>query len=177
MTISEYTDTFLPQIASLYVEGAMPLHALVDLDLWRQVFPDSAPTSAQQFHWYEVSLTCNPLQDGTLLLSYTLPEPLAKGEAKYAAIRINPCARDARRAVVYTLRKPASIYDEWDIHYLPLPNQQGKLDVKFRCKIEGTDSLRNFVFAVQQIPFLDAEYDSSWKTRLKGFFGGALTPQ
>lgn len=183
MTTIEFTDIFLPHLVRLYVNEEFPLHALVDTDLWRRVFPETAqvgePQQAAdpQFHWYEVRIACHPLQDQTLLLTYTLPEPAQKGEPKFVAIRLNTQTRDARRAVLYTLRKPASIFDQWDIHYLPLPNQQNRTEQKFRCKIEGTDSLRNFVLSVQHIDFLDNEYEHTWLSRLKSFFGSALTPQ
>ena len=177
MTITEFTDTFLPHLTSLYVEGSLPLHGLVDVDLWRQVFPEQGAAGSKQFHWYEVGLTCNPLQDQTLLLTYTLPQPIVKGHPKFVAIRIDPQARDARRAVIYTLRKPASIYDQWDIYYLPFPNQNSRQEQKFRIKIEGTDSLRNFVFSVQQISFSDSEYDNTWIGRIKDMIAGAVTSQ
>ena len=184
MTIREFTDIFLPNLASQYAEGDMPLHALVDMELWRRLFPDqgqgddySQELAADQFHWYQVSLTCHQLKDGTLLLTYTLPQPLLKGEPKFVGIRLKMGRDQERRAVLYSLRKPASIYDAWDIQYVPFPNRQHRIEQKFHCKIEGTDSLRNFVFTVQHQDYLDNQYDSTLLDKIKGLFGGALAPQ
>ena len=41
MNISEFTNIFLPQLLSQYIDGDLPFHALVDTDLWKQVFPET----------------------------------------------------------------------------------------------------------------------------------------
>ena len=184
MTIKEFTDVFLPNLALQYAEGDMPLHALVDMELWKRLFPDQSqphrPDTAiddDQFHWYQIQLACHRLQDETMLLTYTLPQPLLKGEPKFVGIRFMTGQDEGRRVVLYTLRKPNSIYDAWDINYVPLPNRQHRTEQKFHCKIEGTDSLRNFIFTVQQQDYHDNGYDSSLLDKIKTIFGGALTPQ
>lgn len=177
MTVTEFTDIFLPHLIRLWVNGELPLHGLVDIDTWRQVFPDRGSNPASQFHWYEIGLTSNMLNDQTMLFTFTLPQPLIKGAPKFAAIRLDPQARDARRATLYTLRKPASIYDQWDIHYVPFPNEQNKTEAKFRIKVNGTESLRNFILTAQQLPFIDGDYDTTWMTRIKNMLSGALSTQ
>lgn len=183
MTVLEFTDTLLPQLLQYYIEGEIPFHGLVDLDLWRQLFPDahdaaaaSTPTAADQFAWHNVRIAGHPLPDGTLLITYTLPQPEAKGEPKYVAIRIDRCHAE-RQAVLYTLRRPAGPRDLWDVHYLPLPNAQQLTEQRFRCKVEGADTLRNLVLTVQQLSLHDSLYDKTWLSRLKSFIGAALTPQ
>lgn len=165
MDILLFVDHFLPQIVSGYADGQLPFHSLVDFDLWRRIFPEG--NAEKQFHWYQVSLTCNPLQDGSLLLTFILPEPTASNEPKFAAIRLKPAANDKRRCIYYTLRKPASVFDQWDIYQLPFdssdatPDEPGHScrdrlpEPAFCRKIQDTDSLRNFVFSVQQEPFFE----------------------
>lgn len=177
MNTTGFTNDFLPHLTHSYVEGQLPLHALVDIDLWQHVFPDRSDATREQFHWYQVGLTCNPLKDQSLLLTFTLPEPINPSEARFIAIRLMPQEKTERRAVIYTLRKPKSIFDQWNIHYLPIPNKQDSMEQKFRCKIDGTDSLRNFVLTVQQIPFADTEYDKNWFSRIKDMIGSALSVQ
>lgn len=216
MNVIEFSDTLLPHLLLSYTRGEIPFHALVDLDLWRQLFPDDAArlddaeALAPQFDWHEVRIAGHSLPDGTLLLTYTLPQPKAPGDPKYAAIRIDrrqqptfhpdaptaddtatseadmadvaPAANDEPEqppvpAVIYTLRQPASPHDQWDVHYLPLPMGEAYLEQRFRCKIEGHDTLRNFILCVQQISFRDNLYQRTWRSRLKAFIEAALTPQ
>lgn len=175
MSISDFTDTLLPHLLRLYLGGELPFHALVDIDLWQQVFPVSPTSSTQQIDWKKIQLSSQPLTDGTLLLTYSLPQASRTGQPKYVAIRTNPEDRDSQRAVLYTLRKPIDVADCWDVFYLPFPNQEDKTEQRFRCKLEGEDSLCNFVKTVQQISFTDNEYDSSLLSRLKSFLRNALS--
>ncbi len=154
MTAHDFTDILLPHLIQLYTDGQLPLHALVDIDLWQQIFPERRPLASGHFHWYEVSLTCNPLQDQTLLLSFILPQPLVYGDPKFASIRIDPQSSDSRRSALYTLHKPASIFDNWSIRCLHFTADTEQTQQPSVIQMIGTDSLRNFVLAVQQIPFL-----------------------
>ena len=166
MTVSDFTDKFIPELAALYAEGELPLHALVDFDLWKQMFRQPGYNDgADLLNWYQVSFTCNPLQDGTVMLSFVLPEPLFRQQAKFAAIRLK--LRDANadamhHVVYYTLRKPDHTYDQWDVSYLSLPaGRQKKMQQEFLCKLDGPDTLRNFVYTVQRHDFMAPEYGVS----------------
>lgn len=177
MDISQFSNIFLPHLVALYVDGQLPLHGLVDLDTWKRVFIEKPTGTINQIHWYEISLTCNPLKDHSLLFTFILPEPRQKGQTKFAAIRLMPEAKGEIRATYYTLCKPANILDDWDIFYLPLSISQPKRELKFCRKIEGTDSLRNFVLTVQQTPFFDENYSKTLFEHLKDFILKAGTTQ
>jgi len=177
MDLNDFSKIFLPNLVSEYVKGTLPLHALVDLDTWKKVFPDKGYKQSKQFPWYQVEFTCNALKDRTILLSFILPQPKKYGEAKYAAIRLNPEEHAQRRAVYYILTKPQNYDDQWDIHYLPLPLGADKMELKFKQKITGTDSLRNFVYDVQQIPFDDDSYNKSIIDGMLDLFGNIFSSQ
>ncbi len=177
MNLNDFSKIFLPHLVSEYVKGTLPLHALVDFDTWKKVFPDKISKQAKQFHWYQLEFTCNALKDHTLLFSFILPQPKGYGEVKYAAIRLNPEEHAERRAVYYILSKPRNYDDNWDIYYLPLPLGAEKLELKFKQKISGTDSLRNFVYDVQQIAFDDDSYNRSFIGEVINIFGNILKPQ
>ncbi len=174
MNISEFTDIFLPHLLSDYVDGDLPFHALVDTDLWKQVFPETNNTTeAPGILWYQIQLNSFSLQDGSLLLTYTLPEPSHVGQPKFAGIRIN---RESREAVYYVLYKPKFYDDQWDIMYLPLPQGKQKMKMEFKCKIDGTSSLRNFVFTVQQQKFSSEDYGTTLMELFKRRLKDAITP-
>jgi hypothetical protein len=177
MDLNDFSKIFLPNLVSEYVKGNLPLHALVDLDTWKKVFPDKGFKQTKQFPWYQVEFTCNPLKDRTILFSFSLPQPKKYGEAKYAIIRLKPEEHAQRRAVYYILTKPQNYDDHWDIHYLPLPLGADKMELKFKQKITGTDSLRNFVLDVQQIPFDDDSYDKSIIDDIKNIWGNIFKSQ
>lgn len=177
MTKNEFTKVFLPHIIAEYIKGTLPFHALVDLDTWKKVFPDVELTQKNQIQWHEVVLTCNPLSDGTLLLSFVLPRPRNYEEIEYAAIRLNPQEHAVRRAVYYVLSKPPREEDNWDILYLPLSQESESFELKFKKKIRGSDNLCNFVHDVQQIDFDDNSYNWSFFDGLKSYFISMLKPQ
>lgn len=159
MTIRDFTHTFLPQLVLEYSQGTLDLHALVDVDLWKRIFPDQTDNSSdERFFWYQVRLNSFELKDSTLLLTYTLPTPMFKDQAKFCGIRVN---RQTRQAHYYLLTKPQSIEDQWDILWMPFPKASEKKKLEFLCKIDGTDSLRNFVLTVQHQDFDDASYGTS----------------
>lgn len=153
MNTTEFANILLPQLLKLHLDNELELHCLFDIDLWKKVFPDQMATDPEQIRWNQIQFTCNPLQDGTLLFTYILPEPTQKRQTKFAAIRLNPQERDERRAIYYTLRKPSSVLDPWDIYHMPISAGESKMQLKFLRKIEGGDTLRNFVFTVQQCSF------------------------
>ena len=164
MNIIELTHTFLPNLVKEYTAGHLDLHALVDFDLWRTIFPESANAPEEgRFLWYQIRLNAFVLKDDTLLLVYTLPVPLQKGHPKFVAIRLD---RDTRQAHYYLLQKPQSIEDQWDILWLPFPKAADRMKLEFKCKIDGTDSLRNMVLTVQQQPFTDDDYNDSFLSSL-----------
>ena len=177
MTKNEFTKVFLPHIIAEYIKGTLPFHALVDLDTWKKVFPDDELTQKNQIQWHEVVLTCNPLVDGTLLLSFILPRPRNYEEIEYAAIRLNPAEHAVRRAVYYVLSKPPRVDDPWDILYLPLSQESESFELKFKKKIRGSDNLCNFVHDVQQIDFNDDSYNWSFIDGLKKYVINMLKPQ
>lgn len=177
MTTIEFTQTFLPHLVELYVDGKLPLHGLVDIELWKRIYPEQLDSNLQKLHWDQIGFTCHKENNGILLITFMLPKPTCPGEALYLSIRLRPQARDTRRAVIYTLRQPANRQDAWDIYYLPLPNKQGKLEQKYRVKLEGEVSLRNYVKAVQQIAFDDDQYDDTIFGRLRKLLLNAITPQ
>ena len=159
MNISDFTHIFLPNLVKEYCDGELPLHGLIDVELWKQIFPDTAnPRELGHFFWYQIRLNSFGLQDQTLLLTFTLPTPLSKGQPKFAGIRLD---RNTREAHYYLLTKPQSVEDQWDIFWLPLPKGSQKMKLEFCRKIDGTDSLRNFVLTAQHIAFADNEYNSS----------------
>lgn len=161
MQFEDFTNIFLPHLIQEYVDGKLPLHALVDLDTWKKVFPVDFSLERTQFHWYQVSFTCNRLQDGTILLTYILPQPEQPKHPYFAAIRLNLNIRSDKHVVYYVLRKPQNVDDQWDIYYIPFPENKGKLELKFRRKIEDASSLRNFIYSVQQLSFHDNEYNQT----------------
>lgn len=175
MNISEFTNIFLPHLLSQYIDGDLPFHALVDTDLWKQVFPETnKPGEKPGILWYQIQLNSFALQDGTLLLTFSLPEPNQANLPKFAGIRLK---RETNEAVYYVLYKPKFYDDQWDIHYLPLPQGKEKMKLEFKCKIDGTSSLRNFVFTVQQLKFESEDYGTTLMDLLKRRVKDALSSQ
>lgn len=159
MNISEFSNIFLPQLVKDYSEGNLDFHALVDFDLWKQVFISPADATEEgRFLWYQIQFNSFELRDHTMLLTYTLPIPIKQGLPKFIGIRID---RTKRIAHYYVLTKPQNVDDAWDIFWMPFPKASSKMKLEFKCKIDGTDSLRNFVLSVQHLPFIDQDYDSS----------------
>lgn len=177
MDYSQFTNIFLPGLVSDYVNRVLPRHALIDFDSWKRFYPDIFPTSTSQVLWNEIRFTCDSLTDGTLLITFALPRPQKKGDAKFAAIRINLQEKEELHATYYMLCKPQDKDDAWDILHLPLPLGQDKMELKFLCKIEGQNSLRNFVRTVQQNPFDDNSYNKSFWDDIKVVLGGMFKAQ
>lgn len=178
MDIIQFTKIFLPNLASEYAKGTLPLHALVDVDLWKKVFPDGKGTRrSDKVHWQQVEFTCCQLLDHSLLFTFILPQPKRQGEPRFAAFRIMLASQSPRTIVYYLLTKPQSDDDPWDILYLPLPLGADKMELKFKQKISGQENLRNFVHDVQQIDFNDDSYAKSLFDDLRSIFGNMFRTQ
>jgi len=146
MNYKEFTQIFLPQLASEYRDGALPFHALVDVDLWRQVFPDFNAVPGQ-VQWYTVKLNAFSLNDAeqTLLLTYSLPERREKEEAKFIGLRINNMTHSLN---YYLLRRPSVVDEAWNLFQY---NFTEKKEI-FVQKIDCTDSLREFRNFIERLP-------------------------
>ena len=174
MNIHDFTHTFLPQLLRDYTQEKAELHALVDFELWKRIMPDTPGEQADgHFLWYQIRLNAFELQDQTLLLTYTLPVPISKGQPKFVGIRLD---RAQRQAHYYLLLKPQDVEDLWDIHWMPFPKASEKMKLEFMRKIDGTDSLRNFVLTVQQKPFTDSDYDTSFISSILRIFKDTVAP-
>lgn len=159
MNIVDFTHTFLPHLLKEHIDGNLDFHALVDVDLWKRIFPEDPDSNEEgRFFWYQIRLNSFELKDHTLLLTYTLPTPMQKGQPKFAGIRLD---RRTHQAHYYLLNKPQRVDDPWDILWMPFPKANEKMKLEFKCKIDGTDSLRNFVLSAQHIAFEDEEYDTT----------------
>lgn len=178
MELLHFTDIFIPRLVSLYVDGELPIHALVDFDTWKKVYPEGLSSGdINTFHWYQFSLTCNQLKDGTLLFTFILPTAMRHGDPQFAAIRLDPQDKIERKAVYYVMRRPSNIDDQWDIFWIPFPKANDKMELKFCKKVEDTNSLRNFVYAVQQTEFDASDYDRSLKDYFFDFLARARSTQ
>lgn len=154
MNYKEFSQIFLPQLASEYREGTLPFHALVDIDLWRRIFPDfnSEPGQVQ---WYNVKLNAFSLSDdeNTLLLTFSLPERRDKEEAKFIGLRINNMAKTL---TFYLLRRPSVVDEAWNLFQY---NFTERKEI-FVQKMESTDSLREFKNCIERLPNQDKDPDS-----------------
>lgn len=177
MDTNQFTNIFLPRLVFEYVRGTMPLHALVDLDLWRKVFPYKGNKRNPQLNLNLVEFCCQALPNRTLLFTFVLPQPKKPEDAKFATIRLKPEEHAIRRAVYYTLSMPQSDEDPWDIYYLPLPLGADKMELKFKQKASGGDDLCNFIRDVQQIDFNDESYNKSLLDDFRNLFGNIFGQQ
>ena len=171
MDTNQFSKIFLPRLVYEYVRGTLPFHALVDIDTWKKVFPNSGSKRDKQIRWDQIEFICTALEDRTLLFTFILPQPKNYGEVKYAAIRLKPEEHTVRRAVYYVLTKPPNNDDSWDISYLPLPLGAEKMELKFKQKIIGLTDLCNFVKNVQQIDFNDDSYNKTFLDDLRNILG------
>ena len=137
MTIQEFTDNFLPTLSLKYKRGEMDLHALVDIETWRKVFPDNREVY-HDFLWYQIKLNSFALKDGTGLIVYSLPEPNKTGERKFIGIRFDNKSRDLS---YYVLERPRFYDATWEIYQYSFANHKYVFDYM----INGTHSLRDFV--------------------------------
>lgn len=168
MTLHEFIYTFLPQLVNLFQQGQLPFHSLVDFELWQRIYPNYRQLERQEFSWNAISLNAFQLPDQTILLVYTLPEPMKFKETKFIGIRID---RKVQKAVYYLLQRPQFYDDQWDIFTLPNLNE----NKQYIQKIIGTWSLRDFVHTIETLPFKQNEEDN--KTLFGKIFRDFFTTQ
>lgn len=137
MNIQEFADCFLPTLVQKYNKGELGLHALVDLETWRSVFPDDK-YNIKDFHWYQIKLNSFALKDGTGLIVYTLPEPHKAGGRKFIGIRFD---NKTRVVNYYVLVRPRFYDSTWEI----LQYSFAEKKFLFDYVVNGTHSLRDFV--------------------------------
>ena len=137
MTIREFSDDFLPTLTYKYKKGELELHALVDMETWRQVFPDNREAK-HDFLWYQIKLNSFALKDGTGLIVYSLPEPNKADERKFIGIRFDNKTRESN---YYVLVRPRFYDSTWEIQQYSFANHKYVFDYM----INGTHSLRDFV--------------------------------
>ena len=147
MTYQEFSDTFLPKLATSYLNKEIDFHALIDFELWKKIFPDNE-LQMDQVNWNGIQFNAFSLDDDkhSLLLVYTIPTHNKKNEAKFIAFRFD---NNRNKLLLYSLRRP-KYYDElWNIFQYDF--KLGK-DV-YLMKNLGTDSLREFKASIEQIEF------------------------
>ena len=137
MTIKEFTDIFLPSLVQLYKNGQLDFHALLDMDIWRKIYPDSRE-EPHDFLWYQIKLNAFALKDGTGLIVYSLLEPNMSGERKFIGIRFDNKSRDVH---YYILVRPRFYDSPWEIFQYSFASRKFVFDYV----INGTHSLRDFV--------------------------------
>jgi len=166
MNYVEFTDSFLLRLAKSYKMGKVGLHALVDFDLWKQLFPDQ---DGQQgvLRWSQISFNAFTLddEDHSLCLFYHIPLQNIKNEAMFIAIRFN---KKRNELVYYSLRRPKYNDDPWIIFVYDFESER---DYKIQ-EIQGASSLREFKAAIERLPFLPeaSPYDKFTELISKGTF-------
>ncbi len=147
MTYQDFTNIFIPNLARLYREKKISLHGLVDFHTWSQVLPEPDELT-NDFQWKKISFNAFSLEDeeNSLLLVYSIPLFNQKKEAEFIGIRLN---NNRDKLILYSLRRPRYNDDPWDICQYDFD----KGDEVFLDKIKGTDSMREFMNAIQQMEF------------------------
>lgn len=147
MTYQDFTNTFIPNLALLYQTKQISLHGLVDFNLWSQILPESEELT-NDFQWRKISFNAFVLEDDekSLLIVYSIPLFNQKKEAEFIGIRLN---NNRDKLILYSLRRPKYHDDAWDICQYDFD----KKDEVFLDKIKGTDSMREFMNAIQQLEF------------------------
>lgn len=149
MTYQEFTDTFIPQLALLYRQKKITLHGLVDFNLWSQILPESDELYSD-FQWNKISFNAFVLNDEekSLFIVYSIPLFKNKKEAEFIGIRLD---NNRDNLILYSLRRPKFHDDAWDICQYDFD----KGDEVFLEKIKGTDSMREFMNAIQNMEYKD----------------------
>jgi len=147
MTYQDFTNTFIPSLTLLYQTGQIPFHGLVDFNLWSQILPEPEELT-NDFQWRKISYNAFVLEDEekSLLIVYSIPLFNQKKEAEFIGIRLN---NNRDKLILYSLRRPKFHDDAWDI----CQYDYSKKDEVFLDKIKGTDSMREFINAIQQLEF------------------------
>lgn len=149
MTIREFSDIFLPTLAYRYKNYEMDFHSLVDVDTWKNIFPDSR-TTYHDFLWYQIKLNSFTLSDGSGLIVYSLPEPNKASERKFIGIRFD---NKTRNLLYYVLVRPKYYDATWEIHQYSFSSKK----FIFECMINGTSSLRDFRNTIDSREFEQAK--------------------
>lgn len=147
MTYKDFTDKFLLKLARFYRSGEVSLHGLVDIDLWKKVFPDNDAKHGDIL-WSNVSFNAFTLDDeeNSLLIVYSIPQENEVGRAKFIAMRFD---NKRHSLLYYTLRRPKYYDDAWDIFQYDFSSGKNY----YIQKIGGTDSLREFKASIEKIEF------------------------
>lgn len=147
MTYHEFTDNFILTLAKKYRNNEMPLHALVDIDLWRKVLPDNV-SQDNNFHWYNIKLNAFMLEDElrSMLIVYSIPIFNRQNEIKFIGLRFD---NNRKRLLYYSLRRPKYNDEAWEIFQYDFEHNEQV----FINKIKGTDSLREFRNNIETISF------------------------
>ncbi|MBQ0056694.1 MAG: hypothetical protein KBT20_03460 [Bacteroidales bacterium] len=147
MTYQDFSDRFLLSLVKSYRNKQIPLHALVDTDLWIKIFPNYNNETGQ-FHWYLIKFNAFTLSDeeGSLLIIYSIPTQNQKKEPKFIGIRLN---NNRDQVILYTLRRPEYVGDSWDLYQYDF-----KKDKNISLgKLYGTDSIREFKNHIERLSF------------------------
>lgn len=190
MKIKDFTYTFLPTLVEAYLRKELPFSALVDLDIWKELFPYDSTSAGVDLPWSQVKLLAKPLDDGTLILIYSLPEPMDTKIAKFVAVRIDRDSIDSYNKLskseqksdncpvrYYALVRPLYHDDIWDIMQFDLSNtKRYNLDnMSWYMKNNGTWSLRAFVNTIENQPMYPEkempQTPPSVKTKFKEIMG------
>ncbi len=147
MTYQDFTNTFIPNLARMYRNKKISLHGLVDFNLWSQILPEPEEMS-NDLQWRKINFNAFVLDDEekSLLIVYSMPLFNQKKEAEFIGIRLN---NNRDKLILYSLRRPKYHDDAWDICQYDFD----KKDEVFLDKIKGTDSMREFINAIQVMEF------------------------
>lgn len=161
MTYSDFTNTFLPNLAQAYRDGQIKFHGLVDFDLWKRIFPDEAHGNLD-VQWSAISFNAFTLNDkeNSLLIVFSIPLFKVKKEAKFIAFRLD---NKRKNIVCYSLRRPRYHDDFWQI-YLYDYNTRKQYPI---AELEGTNSMREFINEISKMPF---RQEPSLIERVSSFF-------
>jgi len=149
MTIKEFSDIFLPTLAYQYKNGELDFHALVDIDTWKNIFPDNRSVY-HDFLWYQIKLNSFSLKDGSGLIVFSLPEPNKAEERKFIGIRFDNISRNL---LYYVLVRPRFYDATWEIHQYSFTSRKFIFD----CMNNGTSSLRDFKNTIDSRDFEPAK--------------------
>lgn len=146
MTYQEFSDKFLVTLASAYRNGTLDLHALIDFNLWKRVFPEEYGNHLR-VQWNKISFNAFTLSDSTnsLLLVYKIPEAFKHREAGFIGIRLDNNRKDL---YYYSLRHPQYHDEPWMIYQYDFKKSQNI----FIEDIHGTNSMREFKASIERMP-------------------------
>ena len=147
MTYTEFTDIFLPALATSYRNGSMKFHGLFDFDLWKRIFPDEN-NRAGELQWSEVQFNAFALNDKekSLFIVFSLPERVKPDEAKYIGFRLDS---NRKRIACYSMRRPKYHDDPWQIFQYDYKRR----GLTYSAEVMGTNSMREFINTIEKFDF------------------------